>query len=127
MEEQREKARKEIQEAQRHGNHAQSELDQHHANLRRLEEEVGVMKMKRVEKQSLTVPASLQISRQKKELMVTCEERDNHQLDKELLTNRLRHLEGEIEASKNGYNEKTREIRILEVVNVEVNVDTSLS
>lgn len=47
--------------------------------------------------------------------MVTCEERDNHQLDKELLTNRLRHLEGEIEASKNSYNEKTREIRILEV------------
>lgn len=59
---------------------------------------------------------SHQISRQKKELMVTCEERDNHQLDKELLTNRLRHLEGEIEASKNSYNEKTREIRILEVV-----------
>lgn len=47
--------------------------------------------------------------------MVTCEERDNHQLDKELLTNRLRHLEGELEASKNSYNEKTREIRILEV------------
>lgn len=45
MEEQREKARKDIQEAQRHGNHAQSELDQHHVNLRRLEEEVGVMKM----------------------------------------------------------------------------------
>lgn len=55
------------------------------------------------------------MSRQKKELMVVCEERDNHQLDKELLTNRIRHLEGEIEASKNSYNEKTREIRILEV------------
>lgn len=47
-----------------------------------------------------------------------CEERDNHQLDKELLTNRLRHLEGEIEASKNSHNEKTREIRILEVNHV---------
>lgn len=44
-----------------------------------------------------------------------CEERDNHQLDKDLLTNRLRHLEGEVEASKNSHNEKTREIRILEV------------
>lgn len=44
-----------------------------------------------------------------------CEERDNHQLDKELLANRLRHLEGEMEASKNNHNEKTREIRILEV------------
>lgn len=43
------------------------------------------------------------------------EERDNHQLDKELLSNRLRHLEGELETSKNSYNEKTREIRILEV------------
>lgn len=55
------------------------------------------------------------MSRLKKELMLACEERDNHQLDKELLTNRLRHLEEEIEASKNNLNEKTREIRILEV------------
>ncbi|XP_056900645.1 cingulin isoform X4 [Takifugu flavidus] len=93
MEEQKERARKDVQEAQRHGNDAQRELDQSHMTLRRLEEEM---------------------SRQKKELMVVCEERDNHQLDKELLTNRLRHLEGEIEASKNSYNEKTREIRILE-------------
>lgn len=53
--------------------------------------------------------------RQKKELQLACEERDNHQLDKELLTNRLRHLEGEVETSKNSLNEKTREIRILEV------------
>lgn len=53
--------------------------------------------------------------RQKKELQLACEERDNHQLDKELLTNRLRHLEGEAEASKNSLNEKAREIRILEV------------
>lgn len=42
MEEQKERARKELQEAQRHGNHAQSELDQNHMNLRRLEEEVGI-------------------------------------------------------------------------------------
>ncbi|XP_041798472.1 cingulin isoform X2 [Chelmon rostratus] len=93
LEEQRERARKEMQEAQRHGNDAQSELERSHINLRRLEEEM---------------------SRQKKELLLACEERDNHQLDKELLTNRLRHLEGEIEASKNSLNEKTREIRILE-------------
>ncbi|XP_070823331.1 cingulin [Chaetodon trifascialis] len=93
LEEQRERARKEMQEAQRHGNDAQSELERSHINLRRLEEEM---------------------SRQKKELLLACEERDNHQLDKELLTNRLRHLEGEVEASKNSFNEKTREIRILE-------------
>lgn len=42
IEEQRERSRKEIQEAQRHGNDAQSELDQSHMNLRKLEEEVGV-------------------------------------------------------------------------------------
>lgn len=50
--------------------------------------------------------------------MLVSEERDNHQLDKELLTNRLRHLEGELEASKNSYNEKSREIRMLEVTHV---------
>ncbi|KAM8734830.1 cingulin isoform 2-T2 [Acanthopagrus schlegelii] len=93
LEEMRERARKEMQEVQRHGNDAQSELDRSHINLKRLEDEM---------------------SRQKKELLLAIEERDNHQLDKELLTNRLRHLEGEIEASKNSHNEKTREIRILE-------------
>ncbi|XP_076009945.1 cingulin isoform X2 [Genypterus blacodes] len=93
LEEQRERARKEMQEVQRHGKDAQADLDSSHMSLRRLEEE---------------------ITRQKKELLLVCEERDNHQLDKELLTNRLRHLEGEIEASKNGHNDKTREVRILE-------------
>lgn len=55
------------------------------------------------------------MSRQKRELQLVCEERDNHQLDKELLANRLRHLEGELEAGKNSLSEKAREIRILEV------------
>ncbi|XP_069393639.1 cingulin isoform X3 [Paralichthys olivaceus] len=93
LEEQRDRARKEMHEVQRHGNDAQTELERSHTNLKRLEEEM---------------------SRQKKEILLVSEERDNHQLDKELLTNRLRHLEGEMEASKNNHNEKTREIRILE-------------
>ncbi|XP_062279359.1 cingulin isoform X1 [Scomber scombrus] len=93
LEEQREKVRKDMQEVQRQGNEAQTELERSNLNLKRLEDE---------------------ISRQKKELLLVCEERDNHQLDKELLTNRLRHLEGEVETSKNSHNEKTREIRILE-------------
>ncbi len=42
LEEQRERARKEMQEVQRHGNDAQSELERSHINLRRLEEEVCV-------------------------------------------------------------------------------------
>ncbi|KAF7669741.1 hypothetical protein LDENG_00146820 [Lucifuga dentata] len=93
LEEQREKTRKETQEAQRNGNDAQAELERSKINLRRLEEE---------------------ISRQKKELLLVCEERDNHQLDKELLTNRLRHLEAELETSKNSHGDKAREIRSLE-------------
>lgn len=40
LEEQRERARREMQEAQRHGSSAQSELDRSHMNLKRLEEEV---------------------------------------------------------------------------------------
>ncbi|XP_034030676.1 cingulin isoform X2 [Thalassophryne amazonica] len=93
MEEQRERARKEMQAVQRHGNDTQAEMERNRINLLRLEEE---------------------ISRQKKELLLICEERDNHQLDKELLSNRLRHLDGEMEASKNSLNEKVREIRSLE-------------
>ncbi|XP_060936529.1 cingulin isoform X2 [Limanda limanda] len=93
LEEQRDRARKEMHEVQRHGNDAETELERSNTNLKRLEEEM---------------------SRQKKEILLVCEERDNHQLDKELLTNRLRHLEGEVEGGKNNHNEKTREIRILE-------------
>ncbi|CAL8360878.1 unnamed protein product [Arctogadus glacialis] len=93
LEEQREKTRKETQEAHRHGNDAQDDLERSQASLRRLEEEM---------------------SRQKKELLLACEERDNHQLDRELLTNRLRHLEGELENSKNSHSEKSRENRLLE-------------
>lgn len=42
LEEMRERARKEMQEVQRHGNDAQSELDRSHMNLKRLEEEVCI-------------------------------------------------------------------------------------
>lgn len=41
LEEQRERTRKEIQEVQRQGSDAQTELDRSHTNVRRLEEEVG--------------------------------------------------------------------------------------
>lgn len=55
------------------------------------------------------------MTRLKKEFLLACEERDNHQLDKELLANRLRHLEQELEGSKNSVSEKSRESRLLEV------------
>ncbi|XP_068614503.1 cingulin [Brachionichthys hirsutus] len=108
LEEHKERARKEMQEAQRHGSDAQSELERNHVNLRRLEEEM---------------------SRQKKEFILACEERDNHQLDKELLTNRIRHLEGESETSRSSCNERGREIRILEdkLKRVELELDEEKS
>lgn len=122
LEEQKERTRKEVQEAQRHGSDAKSELERNSLNLRRLEEEVRVRILSRVKEEHsaaslflITVYLFAQMSRQKKELLLACEERDNHQLDKELLTNRLRHLEGEVEAGKNSLSEKAREVRILEV------------
>uniref|UniRef100_A0A3B4A0L1 Cingulin n=1 Tax=Periophthalmus magnuspinnatus TaxID=409849 RepID=A0A3B4A0L1_9GOBI len=63
----------------------------------------------------LTKEVQISMTRLKKELLLACEERDNHQLDKELLTNRLRHLETEMENGKNSQNEKIREVRLLEV------------
>ena len=55
-----------------------------------------------------------QASRQKKELLSVVEERDNVQLDKELLTNRLHHLEAELENSRSSLTDKSRELRSTE-------------
>lgn len=43
LEEQKEKARKEIQEVQRHGTDAQTELERRSVSVKRLEEEVSVL------------------------------------------------------------------------------------
>lgn len=56
-----------------------------------------------------------QLARQKKELFSSYEDRDNALLDKELLTNRLKHLESEIETQRTTQNDRSREIRSLEV------------
>ena len=48
LEEQREKARKEVHETQRHGKDAQSELERSQINLRRQEEEVCVSSLVRL-------------------------------------------------------------------------------
>lgn len=55
------------------------------------------------------------MARQKKELFSSYEDRDNALLDKELLTNRLKHLESEIETQRTTQNDRSREIRSLEV------------
>lgn len=56
-----------------------------------------------------------QVSRLKKELLVCSEERDSAQLDRDLLSNRLKHLESELESEKSTHTDRTREIRGLEV------------
>lgn len=57
LEEQRERARKDMQEVQRHGTDAQSELERSQTNLRRLEEEVCVFLLgAHVHAHSLTWP-----------------------------------------------------------------------
>ncbi|XP_041708864.2 cingulin isoform X2 [Coregonus clupeaformis] len=93
LEEQRERSRREIQEAQRQGNDRLVELERSQTSLKTLEEEA---------------------SRQKKELLSVVEERDNAQLDKELLTNRLHHLEAELENSRSSLTDKSRELRSTE-------------
>lgn len=44
-----------------------------------------------------------------------CEERDSAQLERDLLNNRFKHLETELEAEKSAHTERTREVRGLEV------------
>lgn len=43
------------------------------------------------------------------------EERDGAQLERDLLNNRLKHLESELESEKNTHTDRSREIRGLEV------------
>lgn len=56
-----------------------------------------------------------QISRLKKELLGCSEERDSAQLERDLLNNRLKHLESELESEKSAHSDRGREIRGLEV------------
>ncbi|KAJ8383812.1 hypothetical protein AAFF_G00214990 [Aldrovandia affinis] len=104
LEEQRERSKRELQEAQRHSKERLAEQERAQSGLRALQEEV---------------------SRLKKELLGCCEERDNAQLDKELLTNRLKHLEGELESQRGSHSDRSREIRSLEdkVKHLELELD----
>ncbi|MEQ2233119.1 hypothetical protein ILYODFUR_018655, partial [Ilyodon furcidens] len=54
------------------------------------------------------------VSRLKKELLTCSEERDSAQLERDLLNNRLKHLENELESEKNSHSDRSREIRGLE-------------
>uniref|UniRef100_A0A3P9L008 Cingulin b n=1 Tax=Oryzias latipes TaxID=8090 RepID=A0A3P9L008_ORYLA len=75
----RERSRKELLEAQRNAKDRQAELQRAQAHLKGQQEEV---------------------SRLKKELLTCSEDRDGAQLERDLLSNRLKHLESELESER---------------------------
>ncbi|XP_039675509.1 cingulin isoform X1 [Perca fluviatilis] len=93
LEDYRERSRKDLLEAQRNSKDRLAELQRAQSNLKAQQEEV---------------------SRLKKELLGCSEERDSAQLERDLLNNRLKHLESELESEKSTHTDRTREIRGLE-------------
>ncbi|KAI5607779.1 cingulin-like isoform X2, partial [Silurus asotus] len=89
----RDRSRKELQESQRQNKDRLAELQRTQNNLKAAQDEV---------------------SRLKKELLVCSEERDGAQLDKELLSSRLKHLESERDNERTSQTDRSREIRLLE-------------
>ncbi|XP_068567266.1 cingulin isoform X2 [Cebidichthys violaceus] len=93
LEDYRERSRKDMLEAQRNCKDRLVELQRAQNNLKAQQEEV---------------------SRLKKELLVCSEERDSAQLERDLFSNRLKHLDSELESEKSTHTDRTREIRGLE-------------
>nr|XP_004549139.2 cingulin isoform X2 [Maylandia zebra] len=93
FDEYRERSRKDLLEAQRSSKDRLAELQRAQTNLKTQQEEV---------------------SRLKKELLTCSEERDSAQLERDLLNNRLKHLESEFEAEKSTHTDRAREVRGLE-------------
>ncbi|XP_072226057.1 cingulin isoform X2 [Leuresthes tenuis] len=89
----RERSRKDLLEAQRNSKDRLAELQRAQSNLKTQQEEV---------------------SRLKKELLSCSEERDSAQLERDLLNNRLKHLESELDSERSTHTDRTREIRGLE-------------
>nr|XP_040044224.1 cingulin isoform X5 [Gasterosteus aculeatus aculeatus] len=108
LEDYRERSRKDIVEAQRNCKDRLAELQRAQNNLKAQQEEV---------------------SRLKKELLVCSEERDSAQLERDLLSNRLKHLDSELESEKSAHTDRTREIRALEdkIKTLEIELDEEKS
>uniref|UniRef100_A0A1A7XHE7 Cingulin b n=1 Tax=Iconisemion striatum TaxID=60296 RepID=A0A1A7XHE7_9TELE len=104
----RERSRKDLLESQRNNKDRMAELQRAQNNLKAQQEEV---------------------SRLKKELLTCSEERDSAQLERDLLNNRLKHLESELESEKSSHTDRSREIRSLEdkVKTLELEVDEERS
>ncbi|KAM9824644.1 cingulin [Neosynchiropus ocellatus] len=93
LDEYRERSRKDLLEAQRNNKDRVAELQRAQSSLKTQQEEV---------------------SRLKKELLTCSEERDSAQLERDLLGNRLKHLEDELETEKSTQTDRSREVRSLE-------------
>uniref|UniRef100_A0A672FD97 Cingulin-like n=1 Tax=Salarias fasciatus TaxID=181472 RepID=A0A672FD97_SALFA len=108
LDEYRERSRKDLQEAQRSSKDRLAELQRAQSSLKAQQEEV---------------------SRLKKDLLVCSEERDSAQLERDLLNNRLKHLESEFESEKSSQNDRSREIRGLEdkMKSLEIELDEERS
>uniref|UniRef100_A0A3Q3D3J0 Cingulin b n=1 Tax=Hippocampus comes TaxID=109280 RepID=A0A3Q3D3J0_HIPCM len=108
LDESRERARKDLLEAQRNNKDRMAELQRALSNLKTQQEEV---------------------SRLKKELLSCSEERDGAQLERDLLSNRLKHLESELESQKGTHTDRNREIRGLEdkIKTLEIELDEERS
>uniref|UniRef100_A0A4W6FE53 Cingulin b n=1 Tax=Lates calcarifer TaxID=8187 RepID=A0A4W6FE53_LATCA len=104
----RERSRKDLLEAQRNSKDRLAELQRAQSNLKAQQEEV---------------------SRLKKELLVCSEERDSTLLERDLLNNRLKHLESELETEKSSHTDRSREIRGLEdkIKTMEIELDEERS
>uniref|UniRef100_I3KUP9 Cingulin b n=1 Tax=Oreochromis niloticus TaxID=8128 RepID=I3KUP9_ORENI len=108
FDEYRERSRKDLLEAQRSSKDRLAELQRAQTNLKAQQEEV---------------------SRLKKELLTCSEERDSAQLERDLLNNRLKHLESEFEAEKSTHTDRAREVRGLEdkIKTLEIELDEEKS
>ncbi|XP_068189881.1 cingulin isoform X2 [Antennarius striatus] len=104
----RERSRKELLEAQRSNKDRQAELQRAQSHLKVQQDEV---------------------SRLKKDLLLCSEERDSAQLERDLINNRFRHLESEMETEKSTHTDRTREIRGLEdkIKTMEIELDEERS
>ncbi|KAM4725114.1 cingulin isoform 3-T3 [Anableps anableps] len=108
LDEFRERSRKDLLEAQRNNKDRLAELQRAQNNLKAQQEEV---------------------SRLKKELLTCSEERDSAQLERDLLNNRLKHLENELESERSSHSDRGREIRGLEdkIKTLEIELDEEKS
>uniref|UniRef100_A0A673LH06 Cingulin n=1 Tax=Sinocyclocheilus rhinocerous TaxID=307959 RepID=A0A673LH06_9TELE len=111
----------------------QSQLDEFRDRSRReLQDAQRLSKDRLVEQQraqALLKTTLEEVSRLKKELLSCSEERDSAQLDKELLSSRLKHLENELETERSSQTDRSREIRLIEdkVKTLEIELDEEKS